>query len=134
VAIFDGPDDTDITLGGSTVTFVVDGIRWSDPILCIANFTTRVFLINAFPPGSYTLVAQLRYKNFFGQLIVKRFGTVDFDVTGSPAIPPRPVPTSNGYWLWLLTTGIVVLTARHRGRWLSIERPISMVPANGYWR
>lgn len=106
-------DDTDITLKGSTITFVVDGIRWSDPILCVVNYTTRVFPINAYPPGSYTLVARLRYQNFFGQLIVDTFGTVDFDVTGSPTTP-QPVPTSNGYWLWLLTAGIAILTARFR--------------------
>ncbi len=114
VGIIDGPDDTDISLEGSTITFIVDGVRWNNLTFCLATPWHHSYPLGNYPPGNYTLIAQLRYRSFSPNIITETFGTIDISITGAP-VAPQPVPSSNGYWLWLLIAGVMILAAR---RWL----------------
>lgn len=111
VGIIDDPDDTDITLDGSTITFILDGSRRTNPTFCQFPYFHHSYPVGSYSAGTYTLIAQLRYRNFFNQEVLETFGTLNFEVMGEPQ-PPERVPGPGWHGLWLLFLGVLLLAAR----------------------
>lgn len=103
----DTPDATNITIVGSNVRIVIDGIHSDDPIFCFFPVAESRYPIGTFAPGEYIVTAVHRYPDFFGQPTEVEFGTAPFTVQQAP--PPRPIPTLGGLSMLMLGAGVMLV-------------------------
>lgn len=113
--ITDGNDEIDLSVDGNTIEIVIDGARAFDNDWCNIPIVNRIFPLNHFSEGSYTVTVLYRYKHWLFSTVMEELAVLPLTVQGQP-LPPAAVPTSGWGALALLALAVLVLAWRWKRR------------------
>ena len=107
----DGPNTTDISRVGNTITLLVDGVHLAPSTWCNLAETSLVFPAGAFEAGAYTLRVDRRYTSLiYPAGVIQTLATIPFDV--APGAMQTPVPALGPRGLFVLAVSVIFLVRR----------------------
>lgn len=90
VGIVGGEDNPAITIDGSAIDVLIDGVRESDPTWCNLPVVDHNIPIGSFEAGEYTVTVRFRYTPFGLPTETETLGEISLAVQGQNA--PQSVP------------------------------------------
>lgn len=110
-AILGGADNPTITTDGSNVDVLFDGIRQSNPVLCVYPVVEPIWEIGQFAPGHYSVTIRFRYRPLISPPQIIVLANVSLEVIAADA-RQQPVPVLNGMLLLILTMSFLAIARR----------------------